>query len=350
MTIQSIWNNDNTTTTGSLLLMSQQKTIAISPEYEPARLKTLRDYCVLDTEQESRFDELTLLASRICNTPIALISLIDEDRLFFKSAIGLKVKEISSKHSFCLEVVKQCAPVVVKDAKEDERFASNPLVHDNPYFRFYAAAPLKAPNGHVIGTLCVIDYIPRDISLEQQEALNILSRQVITQLELDIQAIRDPLTELFNRRYADEMLRSELKRMERKNTSLGLIIVDIDHFKNINDTHGHGAGDAVLKSFGKHLMENVRFEDVACRIGGEEFMVIMPETTLDVAQQRSEQIREQFHDMKFIYDNIIIKNISLSIGVATYPAHGKSAEEIFSCADRALYQAKTAGRNQVITA
>ena len=330
--------------------MAKPKGAAYNPEHDPVRLKTLRDYCVLDTEPEARFDELTLLASRICNTPIAIISLVDEKRLYFKSAIGLKIREIPSNHSFCIEVVKQNEPIVVKDAKEDERFQSNPLVHDNPYFRFYAAAPLVAPNNQVIGTLCVIDYIPRDINLEQKEALKILARQVITQLELDVQAIRDPLTGLFNRRYADEILRSELRRMDRKKAFLGLLIIDIDNFKKINDTHGHGAGDAVLKTFGKYLMENVRYEDVVCRIGGEEFMVIIPETTLETAVHRSEEIRKEFHEMNFLYDNKVVDKLSLSIGVATYPVHGKLAEDLIRCADRALYQAKAEGRNRVIAA
>lgn len=330
--------------------MAKPERIAYTPETDPLRLKTLRDYCVLDTEPEARFDELTLLASRICNTPIAIISLVDEKRLYFKSAIGLKVREIPCNHSFCVEVVKQGEPIVVKDAKEDERFLSNPLVHDNPYFRFYAAAPLVAPNNQVIGTLCVIDYIPRDINLEQKEALNILAHQVITQLELDVQAIRDPLTGLFNRRYADEILRSELRRMERKKTPLGLLIIDIDNFKKINDTHGHGTGDAVLKTFGKYLMENVRYEDVACRIGGEEFMVVIPETSLETAVQRSEEIRKEFHGMSFPFEGKVVDNLSLSIGVAAYPEHGKLAEDLIRCADNALYRAKAEGRNQIIAA
>lgn len=330
--------------------MSQYTGATNSPAYDPARLKTLRDYCVLDTEPEPRFDELTLLASRICNTPIAIISLVDEERLYFKSTVGLKVKEVPSNHSFCIEVIKQGESIIVKDAKEDDRFRANPLVHDSPYFRFYAAAPLIAPNKHVIGTLCVIDYIPRDLNLEQQESLKILSRQVITQLELDAQAIRDPLTGLFNRRYADEILRSELKRMDRKKASLGLLIMDIDHFKKINDTHGHDTGDSVLRTFGKHIIDNVRYEDIACRIGGEEFMIIMPETTFETAKQRSEEIREEFHKMKFLYDNKILNDLSISIGVASYPAHGKSAVDIFRSADRVLYQAKSEGRNRVVAA
>jgi len=321
-----------------------------SNQYEDQRLQTLRDYCVLDTEHESRFDELTLLASRICEAPIALISLVDEGRLFFKSAIGIDVKEIPSKHSFCVEVISRRQPIIVKDAKEDERFASNPLVHDEPYFRFYAAAPLIAPNGCAIGTLCIIDYIPRNINLEQLEALEILSRQIITQLELDAQAIHDPLTGLFNRRYADEVLASEFKRMKRKEKPLGLILLDIDHFKAVNDTYGHQVGDTVLKLFSGLLTDNVRYEDVACRIGGEEFLIILPETSLDVAQERAEKIRKQFNEMELEHDYKTLDPLSVSAGIAIYPNHGTTVDELLQIADRALYQAKDEGRNKVMVA
>ncbi len=317
-------------------------------EYDPERLKTLRDYCILDTERETHFDELTLLASRICQTPIALISLVDGGRLFFKSGVGLEVREIPSNHSFCIEVIKKREPIIVKDAKQDERFISNPLVHDEPFFRFYAAVPLIAPNGHAVGTLCVIDYIPRNLSLEQLEALRILSRQVITKLELGVRAMRDPLTGLFNRRYADEVLYSEFKRAERRDLLLGLIILDIDFFKRVNDEYGHEAGDCVLKSISKLLKENIRSEDVACRFGGEEFMVILPESPLKVTHQRAEKIRKEFERLEITFNNFTLKHMTVSAGVAGYPVHGISASEVLRAADRALYQAKAGGRNLAV--
>lgn len=322
----------------------------ISPVLDPTRLKTLRDYRVLDTEPENRFDELTLLASRICDTPISIISLVDEDRLYFKSTVGLDVREIPSAHSFCVEVVCRKEPLIVKDAKEDERFACNPLVHSEPYFRFYAASPLLAPNNCVIGTLCVIDYIPRNLNLEQKEALNILSRQVITQMELDNLAIRDPLTGLFNRRYAEEQLQAELRKMERKQSTLGLIILDIDHFKKINDTYGHHAGDALLKSFGKMLVENIRFEDIVCRMGGEEFMIIMPDSNSDIVMQRAEKVREQVMNMDFTHDGQLLDRITISAGIACYPVNSESLDGLYQEADNALYIAKNSGRNKVVFA
>ena len=327
--------------------MESAEPLVSSSVIDPLRLKTLLDYRVLDTEPESRFDELTLLASRICDTPISIISLVDRDRLFFKSAVGLDVREIPNAHSFCEEVVNRREAIQVKDAKEDERFLCNPLVHSEPYFRFYAASPLIAPNDYVIGTLCVIDYIPRNLNLEQKEALNILARQVITQMELDKQVIRDPLTGLFNRRYADDLINAELRKMERKRSSLGVIMLDIDHFKNINDTFGHNAGDALLKSFANLLMDNIRFEDIACRIGGEEFMIILPETDIDTITKRAEKVRDQISRMEFIYDDRSLDAITVSVGVACFPMHGKTLSHLYQKADSAMYRAKDAGRNNV---
>ena len=318
-----------------------------SQNSEEKRLKTLREYRVLDTERETRFDELTLLASRICDAPISFISLVDQDRLFFKSSVGMDVREIPSNHSFCLDVITKRQPIIVKDAKEDERFKNNPLVHDEPFFRFYAGAPLVAPNGCAIGTLCVIDYIPRNMNLEQMEALEILSRQVITQLELDAQAIHDPLTGLFNRRYADEMLASEFQRMKRKNKSLGIILIDIDHFKRINDNYGHQVGDTVLKLFSGLLTDNIRNEDVICRIGGEEFLIILPETSLDVTRERAEKIRISINKMDLMHEDKILEPITISAGVAVYSEHGITATELMQAADDALYKAKEDGRNRI---
>lgn len=322
----------------------------ISPHNEEKRLQTLRDYRVLDTDRETRFDELTLLASRICDAPISLISLVDEGRLFFKSSVGIDVREIPSNHSFCLEVISKRQPIIVKDAKHDDRFKHNPLVHDEPFFRFYAAAPLIAPNGYAIGTLCVIDYIPRNINLEQMEALEILSHQVITQLELDAQAIHDPLTGLFNRRYADEVLASEFKRMKRKSKPLGLILLDIDHFKNINDNYGHQVGDTVLKLFSGLLTDNIRYEDVVCRIGGEEFLIILPETSIDVTIDRAEKIRVRVNNMDLVHDDKLLEPITVSAGVAVYPEHGTTVNELLHVVDQALYSAKDQGRNKVVVA
>src|SRR5438874_2498534 len=154
------------------------------PENETARLDALRRYAILDTAPEEPFDDLTRLAAHVCGTPIAVISLIDADRQWFKSKMGLSVMETSRDVAFCAHTLMQTDLFVVRDVSADDRFATNPLVTADPKIRFYAAAPLVTPEGYVLGTLCVIDRVPRDLSVEQQDALRALSRQVVSQLEL----------------------------------------------------------------------------------------------------------------------------------------------------------------------
>jgi GAF domain-containing protein len=154
------------------------------PENEAERLNTLRGYEILDTHPEDRFDDLTRLAALICGTPISLISLVDEDRQWFKSKTGLEVCQTPREDAFCAHAIMSPELLLVPDASQDPRFATNPLVLGELHVRFYAGAPLTAPNGHHLGALCVIDRVPRQLSREQQESLRILSRQVMAQVIL----------------------------------------------------------------------------------------------------------------------------------------------------------------------
>ena len=165
------------------------------PANEAERLRTLRAYKILDTKPEERFDELTRLAALICGVPISLISLIDTDRQWFKSRFGLDVQETPRAQAFCTHAIMQPEMFVVPDASQDERFAQNPLVTGDLHIRFYAGAPLAARDGHVLGTLCVIDREPHTLTLAQTEALKILSRLVIANVELqsDRRELKDAL-------------------------------------------------------------------------------------------------------------------------------------------------------------
>jgi diguanylate cyclase (GGDEF)-like protein len=185
-------------------------------------------------------------------------------------------------------------------------------------------------------------------TLAEQSALalaNLNMRDV-----LKMQSVRDPLTGLFNRRYMEESLDRELRRTVRKQSSLGILMIDIDHFKNLNDTFGHEAGDAVLRSLGTLLKGHFRGEDIVCRFGGEEFTVILPEASTSVARQRASELCEAVKQMLVQHRGQPLHSISLSIGVAVYGEQGTTADSLISAADSALYLAKKQGRDQVVVA
>jgi diguanylate cyclase (GGDEF)-like protein/PAS domain S-box-containing protein len=193
-------------------------------------------------------------------------------------------------------------------------------------------------------------------SSKQQLALTVAEHIALALANLKLrqalreQAIRDPLTDLYNRRYMEETLERELFRAKREHSSLGIIMLDIDHFKEFNDAFGHEAGDLLLREVGRFLEMRVRKGDIACRYGGEEFTLILPEDTLEKAQQRAEELRTAVQALSVPYHGDLLDRITLSFGVAVFPEHGTTADLLLRAADKALYRAKAEGRDRVIVA
>jgi len=167
---------------------------------------------------------------------------------------------------------------------------------------------------------------------------------------LHSQSVRDLLTGLFNRRYLEESLQREVSRAKRSKRPLGIVMLDLDNFKPFNDTLGHEAGDNVLREVGHFLQRHVRGDDIACRYGGEEFTLILPETSLEVIRARAEQLRERIKQLQVGYHGQLLGPLTVSLGVAILPDHGTSGEAVLHAADAALYRAKAEGRDRVVVA
>jgi diguanylate cyclase (GGDEF)-like protein/PAS domain S-box-containing protein len=167
---------------------------------------------------------------------------------------------------------------------------------------------------------------------------------------LRTQSIRDPLTGLYNRRYLEEMLDREVRRAGRAQQVLGVLMIDLDHFKSFNDTYGHDAGDVVLRETGSCLTKGIRAEDFVCRFGGEEFVVILPTADLAASRARAERLRSKMRELAIMYQGKSLGIVTISVGVAAFPEHGSSPKELMAAADGALYQAKRGGRDQVVVA
>lgn len=213
--------------------------------------------------------------------------------------------------------------------------------------RLWSRAP-GAPR-HVIGTHT--DITARKVAeVAMSRANTKLHSQIdeirTLQMRLAEQAVRDPLTGLFNRRYLDGTLEREVARARREGHPLSIVMLDVDHFKRLNDSYGHQAGDEVLKALGDLLRADTRAEDIACRYGGEEFLVLLPSMPLETAKERAERWRSQLEQHDFVFGNFPL-SVTASFGVSGYPHHGKTPDELTRAADTALYSAKNNGRNRV---
>ena len=309
---------------------------------EIARLAALRRYEVLDTEPEAPFDKITALVRTVLGVPISIISLIDAKRQWLKSVLGPLPQEMPRELSFCAHTIRARAPLMICDALADKRFAQNPAVTGSPYIRGYLGVPLETPDGYNIGALCAIDVAPREFSSQDIETLKSFAAIVVDELELRNLARLDQLTGAVTRRAFLEEVGQAIGRFKRYGHPSSIIMFDIDHFKRINDSYGHSAGDAVLRAVGAACNALSRDCDNFGRLGGEEFGVLLPDTA-DGVLTAAERYRETLATL--VIPGYPALRITASFGIASLTP-GADREQLLAKADAALYAAKRGGRNQ----
>jgi diguanylate cyclase (GGDEF)-like protein len=451
------------------------------PAQETERLEKLRSYEILDSLPEEAHDRITRLAARMLDMPVAVISLVEGDRQWFKAQVGGTRNEIPRELSFCAHAICQDDVFVIEDTTKDPRFSQNPFVTGDPNVRFYAGAPLRTNDGLNMGTLAVLDSKPRTLSEDDKQNLtdfaamvmdametrfiidraNAAERRFIDAMEslpngfvlydkddrlvicneryreiyaesadyivpgatfeeiirkgvengqypdaigneeawiaqriemhqnpgepieqhlpgdtwlrvqerrtsegglvgfrFDITELKrqerelirlawtDSLTDAMNRHRFMDLAGKEVERARRRNSELSLLLLDADHFKQINDKYGHAAGDAILKGLVERWTRSLRSHDLIGRIGGEEFSIVLPDANAANAMCMAERLRKEIAELPFAFEGQLLR-VTVSIGVATLAA-GEDLPALMQRADKALYRAKEAGRDEVI--
>lgn len=315
---------------------------------EQARLAALYRYEILDTEPEEAFDRITRLTKTVLQMPIVMVSLADKDRQWYKSCQGIEGGEYPrGDSSFCRHAIKQAEPLVVTDTLLDSRFAENPRVLGTPNIRFYAGVPLRSRDGYNIGTLCSMDTKTRELTLDQVDILRDLAQIVVDELELRLLATTDSLTGSMSRRAFYAEARRDVAQARREGTELSCALIDIDHFKSVNDTYGHGVGDLVLQQVVATVKSELRASDYIGRIGGEEFAVMLPNTSHALALEAMERLRKAVAAAVIEVSGAKIA-VTISVGLAARTVVETDVEPLLRRADIAVYQAKSGGRNRTV--
>ena len=314
---------------------------------EAERLDALNRFDVIDTPREEAFDRITRLIRNIFDLPVAIVSMIDGHRQWYKAYEGLENREVSRDETFCKYTLQDMTPLVVPDARDDARFARNPMVTAGPQVRFYAGAPLRTNDGHNIGTVCAIGFEPRAFSQSESAILSDLAALAMDELELRQLASIDHLTGVLSRRAFKEQAAGALALARRHRHGLACIAFDLDHFKSINDNHGHATGDRALAAVAEACRGQLRSTDIFGRLGGEEFAIILPHTDREQMGGVAEKIRQAI-------ERIAVRNggtavpVTSSFGMAALDARTGDIDALLANADAALYEAKAGGRNRCV--
>jgi diguanylate cyclase (GGDEF)-like protein len=309
------------------------------PQDEETRLKTLKSLDVLDTEPEERFDRLTRMSKRLFGVPIALVSLVDENRQWFKSCVGLDVSETPRDISFCGHAILGSDIFVIPDAAKDERFADNPLVVNEPKIRFYAGCPLRSRNGSKLGTLCIIDREPRNLTAEDLETLRDLASMVERELAAVQLATLDDLTRISNRRGFLSLGQHTLNLSTRQDIPASLAFIDLNNFKPINDDYGHAEGDKALIAFTQQMKSSFRETDLFARLGGDEFVVLFSNSSRESAADAMKRFSDSLEEFNQTANRGY--NISFSYGIVEFdPEKHHSIDALLTEGDSLMYKYK----------
>ena len=312
---------------------------------ENGRLKALAGLNVLDSGDEQPFEHIVTMVEQILRVPMCAVSLVDKDRQWFKARRGIDACETTRDISFCTHAIRGTEPFVISNALLDARFVNNPLVTGAPHIRSYAGIPLMTPDGYNIGSLCAMDDTPRQFSMAEISILKNFAKLVIDELELRQVLSTDQLTGAMARAAWFDVAANEVNRARRYSRALCLLVLDIDHFKSVNDLLGHTAGDTVLRQIAQVVQAQLRQSDVLGRFGGEEFVVLLPETALVDAAFLAERVRKAVGQASYQGHDAL--RCTISIGVAELSASEKMIGTLFERADSAVLRAKTSGRNRV---
>jgi diguanylate cyclase (GGDEF)-like protein len=315
---------------------------------EPGRLAAVRRYEILDTAPEAPFERITGLVKAVMDVPMASVSIIDADRQWLKSCVGMAGGDTPREITFCTHTIQSRDPMVIADAAVDPRFAENPLVTGPPHIASYLGVPLATPDGYNLGSLCALDTKPRNFNPGQVEVMKSFAALVTDELELRRIAQVDFLTGTATRRGFCLALDKAISRSVRHGRASALLTLDIDHFKQVNDTHGHAAGDLVLRALSTRLMRLARASDVVGRLGGEEFGILLTDADMEEAPRSAERFRAAIEELAIEYDPPL--RVTASFGIALLDAETLTADEWLATADYALYEAKRTGRNRCCVA
>ncbi|QDF68681.1 sensor domain-containing diguanylate cyclase (plasmid) [Shewanella sp. SNU WT4] len=318
------------------------------PINEKIRLKQLHDLSILDTPPEERFDCVTRMAKRLFDVPIALVSFVDENRQWFKSKLGLDVNETERRISFCSHAILKEDTFIVKDTMKDDRFINNPLVVGEPYIRFYAGQPLRTLSGQILGTVCIIDIVPRDFNSEDIAMLVNLADMIEREMMSIQLTMSDELTKISNRRGFFMLTRHCLGIFSRESLSATIIFFDLDKFKEINDKYGHAEGDRALKIFADEMKKSFRTSDVCARFGGDEFVALLINANIEQIKALIKRLTSSLKLRSHL--DCLPYCIEFSSGVVNYePLKHKSIEDMLKEADKLMYHDKIYKNNNLLS-